>query len=85
MPFDAGGEGGEGFGARGEVGVHGFEGVDGGAFDDVEDGVGEKGGAEESVVGGLCDDCAAEAVAYQDDVRECGQFQVGFDGVDDKC
>lgn len=39
MPFDGRGEGREGSGARGEVRFHGGEGVDGAAFDDVEDGV----------------------------------------------
>ena len=60
MPFDAGREGGEAAGSRGEVGVHGLEGVHGGAFDYVEDAVGEEGGAEELGVGNFGHDGAAE-------------------------
>ena len=40
VPVDGGGEGGEGFGPGGEVGCHRTEGVEGAAFDDVEDDVG---------------------------------------------
>ena len=32
LPFYGGGDGGEGFGAGGEVGLHALEGVDGGAW-----------------------------------------------------
>ena len=83
MPFDAGGEGGEGGGSRGEVGRHAGEGVESGAFDYVQDGVAEEGGPKEVGVSDMGDDGTAEAVADEKDVGNRGPGEVCFAEVDD--
>lgn len=67
MPFDGGREGGEGCGARGEVGFHGGEGVDCAAFYDVDDDVAEGWRVQEAKVGGVGYYGATEGVAQKED------------------
>jgi hypothetical protein len=83
VPFDGGGKGGEGGGARGEVGFHGGEGVDGGAFDDVEDGVPQGWGMEEAGVRCVGDDGAAKGVAEEEYLGWAWEVEEGKGLVED--
>lgn len=84
MPFDAGGKRGEAAGSSREVGVHGLQGVHGGTFDNVEDGVAQKRGAEELSTCDFGDNGAAQGMAEEEDVGEFWPGEVGRRGSNDE-
>lgn len=75
MPVDPGRYRVEERGSLGEIGLHVCESLDGGAFNDVQDGVADERWGEEFSVdsGEVCDDGTAEGVAHEHQRGSFGQ------------